>query len=91
MRHEKQMFAHMTRHWDGGIEYFLASSDMSNMGYTPVCDVMVEFETPDDFNPVAAEIASLKVEKQRIQAEAQQKANEIDDRIAKISCIEYRP
>lgn len=85
------MVVHMSKHWDGEIEYSLACCDMSEHGWTKVCDVTVEFETPDDFNPIAAEISALKQQKQRIQAEAQQKANEIDDRIAKISCIEYKP
>lgn len=91
MKHTMKMIAHFSRNFDGDISYELYTCDMSQYGSTPICAVDVEFETPDDFNHVSAEIEILRKQKQKIQAEAQIKANEIDDQIAKLSCLEYRP
>ena len=49
-----------------------------------------EFETeiPDDFNPLPAKIEILRQEKQRIQAEAHVKAENIEQQIQELLCIE---
>jgi len=91
MKHKSSMTVHFDRDYSGEIRYHLFCCDMSSCGYTSVCEVDVEFETPDDFNPAASEIASLKSTKQQILAEAQAKVNEIDELIAKRTCLEYRP
>ena len=91
MKHTMKMIAHFSRNYEGEMKYEIWLTDMSKYGSTPICEVEVHFETPDDFNPVSAEIESLRKQKQEIQADAQLKANAIDDQIAKLSCLEYRP
>ena len=91
MKHTEKMVVHFDRGIDGSIGYHLFSSDMSKYGWTPVCEVEVEFETPDDFNPNAAEIENLRKTQREIRAEAQIKDNQIEARIAELSCLEYRP
>ena len=91
MKHTLKMIAHFSRNFEGEIRHELYSSDMSKYGSTPICEVEVSFETPDDFNPVAAEIESLRKTQRELRAEAQVKDNEIEARIAELSCLEYRP
>lgn len=91
MKHTQKMIAHFSRNCAGEIGYEVWCTDMSKYGSTPICEVEITFETPDDFNPVSAEIESLRKHKQEIRAEAQIKENEIDRRIAELSCLEYRP
>lgn len=49
-----------------------------------------EVEIPDDFDPNPAKIATLRAEKQRIQAEAHVKAENIEMQIQELLCIENK-
>ena len=91
MKHTAKMIAHFSRNVAGEITYEIWCTDMSKYGSTPICPVEIEFETPDDFNPVAAEIESLRKTQRENRAEAQAKDNAIEARIAELSCLEYRP
>lgn len=91
MKHTAKMLAHFSRNYEGEMKYEIFFTDMSKHGYTPICEVEVPFETPDDFNPVSAEIESLRKKQREMRAEAQVKDNEIEARIAELSCLEYRP
>lgn len=87
MKHVKQMVVHYRKDFEGNDEYFLMLMDMSGMGYVPVCTVTVEFETPDDFNPVAAQVEALNREKAAITKAFTDKVSEINDRISKLQAI----
>ena len=48
--------------------------------------------TLDDMGEITkSQINVLKETKKRVQAEAQQRINAIDDQISKLSCLEYKP
>ena len=49
-----------------------------------------EVEIPDNFDPNPAKIATLRAEKQRIQAEAHVKAANIEQQIQELLCIENK-
>lgn len=69
----------------------MASKDMSEYGYIAIVDQEVSIDIPDDFNPVPVEIEMLRKAKAKIQAEAQMKANAIDEQIGKLLCLEHKP
>lgn len=50
----------------------------------------VEVEIPDDFDPVTGIVKALKAQKQQVLADAHVKANQIEDEIQKLLCIEHK-
>jgi len=82
---------HSRRDYCGAVEFTLFSCDMSEYGHVCIGEQEIIIDVPDDFNPVVAEIAMLRATQQKIQADAQVKANAIEDQISKLSCIEYKP
>ena len=56
----------------------------------PILEHSFDVEIPDDFDPNPIKIEMLRAEKQRIQAEAQVKANNIDAQIQELLCIENK-
>ncbi len=50
-----------------------------------------EVEIPDNFNPVPEQIKALHDAKKEILAEAQLKANNIEEQIRRLLSIEYKP
>ena len=87
MKHTAKMIVNFDRDYAGEIRYHLFCCDMSSLGYTPVCEVDVEFETPDDFNPIVCEVASLKETKQKIQATAQMEITRIEEKIQSLLAL----
>lgn len=51
----------------------------------------IEVDIPDDFDPTPGRIATMKAEKQRILAEAHVKAENIEEQIQKLLCLEFKP
>ena len=87
-----KQYVHSRRcEYTGKLSYHLFVAEMSEYGYVMVNEQEITIDIPDDFNPVASEIEMLRAAKQKIQAEAQVKANAIEDQISKLSSIEYRP
>ena len=84
---------HATRNeWEKEYSYrFTGYEHGEDIGYINVCPHEFEFELPDGFNPVPAEIKALRIERARILAEAQAKAVRLDERIATLLAIEYKP
>ena len=49
-----------------------------------------EVDVPDDFDPLPQVVAGLRERKQKILADSQLAANEIDDQIQRLLCIENK-
>jgi len=79
--------------WKDETEYIFNEFDMSDCGphYVPMFEHQFEVEIPDDFDPTPQMIAALKAEKRKILADANVKANNIDEQIQKLLCIEHKP
>jgi hypothetical protein len=60
-------------------------------GYLPIGAVSFEFEIPDSFNPVTAEIESLNIQKKAIEIAFHKRVAEINDRICNLQCLEFNP
>lgn len=56
----------------------------------PVFEHSFEVEIPDDYDPTPEKIRLLRAEKQRIQAEAHVKAENIEAQIQELLCIENK-
>jgi hypothetical protein len=73
--------------------YFM--SDIPHHQHSPdfvmVREIEVEADIPDDFDPRPQQIAALRGQKEKLQAEAQLKINNIDEQIQKLLCLEYKP
>lgn len=89
-KHVHHMFVLGKRNYNDEITYHLSSAEMGEYGYFTVKEIDVEFEVPDDFNSVQAEIGMLREARAKVQAEAQVKINHFDDLISKLSCLEYK-
>jgi hypothetical protein len=79
--------------WEDKFSFEFWRCDMSVNGPDYVCLGEREFEVeiPDDFDPRPHQIAALREAKQRVLAEAQAKANNIDDQIQRLLCLEFKP
>jgi hypothetical protein len=87
MKHTKAMVVNFRKDWEGNDEYCLFPFAMSS--YTEVCKVQVEFEVPDDFNPVAAQIKVLQAQKDELNRQFLEKLQEIKEQISKLEALEY--
>lgn len=67
----------------------LSASDMSPHGWTYVGEARVTIEIVDENTALNNRIASLKKEKQTIQAKAQMEANQIDEEIQQLLALGY--
>lgn len=75
-------------------QYSIHVCDMSQYGFSFTGvkkEVTIEFDLPDEFDPRLAEVESLKREKTKILAESQMKANQIEERIQSLLCLECKP
>lgn len=70
-------------------EYTLSQHDMSTYGtgWVKVCEVEVEYESPNDFNPVAAQVETLKAQEAELVRQFTNKLQEIKEQISKLECL----
>ena len=83
----QDVYVHL-RQYSEGYDFFMC--DMSEHGHVLVAKQEMEltFDLPEDFNPTAAKIDSLKAEQQKIADEAQAKRNNIEEQIQNLLCLE---
>ena len=92
MKHTTNQIVHFrVSPYTGEEEYILFGSDLSKSGmdYVKVCEVEVTFETPDDFNPIAAQVEALKAQELKLCEEFRKRTKEIHDQISKLTCLEF--
>ena len=87
-----KLHVHAEKSWSGNVSFKALGADMSEYGYIHLCEVDVEvpFELPDDFSFTTEEIRVLKEQKKAIQAEANRKIVQIEERIQSLLCIEHK-
>lgn len=83
---------HAQRSYDGSISFTVASCDLGNCGYTKIMEkeIDIEFDVPENFDLTEKEIAALKEQKKRVQAEAQREITRIEEMIQSLQAIEYK-
>jgi len=78
--------------WESELVYEFWTFKMeTSLEYTPMFEHQFEVEVPDKFDPTPMQIEVLRATKQSILAESQVKANNIDQQIQELLCIESQP
>ncbi|WP_137742518.1 hypothetical protein R0L47_10120 [Pectobacterium polonicum] len=87
---EVTLYIHRVKHTE---KPFIAISDMSQYGHTLIGTHAVIVPIPQISNSELTnrQIASLKNQQQKIIADAQIQAGEIEDQIQRLLCIEHHP
>jgi len=81
------------RDWEENGRYVFYPDDWSVCGpeYVPINEIEIEVDVPDDFDPTPQQIAALKAKKQEILANAHVQAENIEEQIQRLLCIEFKP
>ena len=96
MKHIKQinLFLHVRMDWRNEPEYNAYQTDMSGDNYfgslVTKKTVDVEFDIPDGFNVNDELVKTLRKQQKTIQADAQMKLTQIEERIQSLLCIEHK-
>lgn len=90
-KHTVKGFVHYERSYSGQIKYSIFPFEMTSCGYILVGEQEFEVDVPDDFDPMAAEVAMLRKEREKVRAELGRRLMEIDEQIAKRLSIEFVP
>jgi len=96
MKHIKQinLFLHVRMDWRNEPEYNAYQTDMSGNKYfgslVTKKTIDVEFDIPDDFNVNDELVKTLRKQQKTIQADAQMKLTQIEERIQSLLCIEHK-
>ena len=59
--------------------------------HVQVCEVDIEFDLPDNFSMQSGQLEILKVEKEKMIVRHNVDIKEIEDRMAKLQCLEMTP
>jgi len=82
---------HQKYSWDDEVRYvFFSSDEMGDVDRVLIGPYSFDLEIPDNFDPTPIKINNLRKEKQRIQAEAHVKAENIERQIQELLCIENK-
>jgi len=73
--------------WPRWIEY----KPDDNADRVFIKEMAVEFDVPDDFDPIPKQVAALEAEKRAALAEYQSKVADINERLSKLQAITYDP
>ena len=76
--------------WEPKGEYLVLYAkidDSEHQNY--VCSQEIEIEVPEDFDPRAQQIAALEALKQKVMADYHKSVTDINDRISKLTALEY--
>ena len=77
-------FIHKSAYTDG---FMMASCDMTEFGHLMVVPHEFEFDIPDTFNPVAAEIEVLEKKLADVSDKFMEQSRAIKSRIADLKCL----
>ena len=89
MKHTKGMFVHWEEDAAGRDGFGVFPFDMSSCGYVLIGKQKIEFEVPDNFNPVPIQVAMLEAEKEKAMQEFNERVFRINDQIRKLTCLEF--
>lgn len=90
-KHTVKAFIHYEQDFKGQPLFTIFPFDMSSCGKVMVETQDIEITIPDDFNPITAQVDLLKAEREKVRAELGKRLMQIDDAIAKLTCIDYTP
>ena len=84
-------YVHHSRDYEGKDQFTFFSFDAtgSAIGYTMVAPAEFTYELPDNFSPVASEIAALQAKRQKAAKDFADSVRAIDERLSKLQAIEF--
>ena len=94
MKVKIKAFLHYHKYdWEEAAEYVYLHSDYSTISseYALVRVDDLEVEIPDDFDPRPQQIDNLKAAKAEVLAKAHVQAQNIEDQIQRLLCIDHKP
>ena len=76
--------------WEPKGEYLVLYAKIDDTEHqTYVCSQEIEIEVPEDFDPRAQKIAALEAQKTKAMADYHKTVTEINERISKLTALEY--
>lgn len=89
----KAFIHHRQYSWSKDVNYTIDVCDMSKVdpAYAVIRQQEFVVDIPDNFDPTPAHIAALKAKKQEILANAHVQAENIEEQIQALLCIEHKP
>lgn len=73
--------------WETQGKFMFKPWEHPESGYVTVCPHTIEFEVPDDFNPIPGQVAILEAKAKELKAKFAKDMMEIEDSISKLTCI----
>ena len=74
---------------DKPIYHFNAGAGLTGESFIKIVDHSFDIEIPDDFDPAPRQIETLNEKKRLLRVKLAEELASIDDRISKLSAIEY--
>ena len=74
---------------DKPIYHFNAGAGLTGESFIKIVDHTFDVEIPDDFDPIPGQLAALNEKKRLLRVKLAEELASIDDRISKLSAIEY--
>ena len=87
MKKTQEIFVHLNKYDQDG--YILNQFDMSSCGYVLVNKQIVEFEVPDDFDPVPVQVVMLRAEEAKVRKDFNERIAQIKEELSKLQCLEF--
>lgn len=89
MKHTKEMYVFWREQYGMNDGFGVFPFDMSSCGYVLVGKQQIEFEVPDDFNPVPIQVSMLEKEKEKAMEEYNERVFRINEQISKLQALTY--
>ena len=89
----KTYLYHVQYDWDDAVHYKLDSSEtmaQASPHWAMIRECHFEVDIPDDFDPVPQKVANLKAAKDEVLAKAHVQAQNIEDQIQRLLCLEHK-
>lgn len=88
---EVKGFVLAQKNWRDDLEYTFSTIELIEHGYMTVCPHTLTFQLPEGFDPIAAQIAMLQQQRDKLRAEVAKRITEINDQISKLQALPYEP
>jgi len=87
------VYVHHYRQYDGKFAFSISSFDQSKYSseYVLVGKTELVYLVPEEFDPIAQEVAALRRKKMEVINEFNKRVKEIEEQIGKLTAIEHTP
>lgn len=75
--------------WDKEARFYFQPWQMEEHGYVTVMPHSFEIDIPENFNPVASQVAILEKEKSKVRAEFNRRIAQLNEQIGKLQALTF--